>query len=85
MSTDDLEQKSKIADAELGVAEELGWGIALLAGAVGYLKADSWLVAIAVGVAAYYLSTLRYRRRSAAAEDSYFKAAKLGKHIEPRL
>ena len=82
MDITQLEEQSKIADAELGVAEELSWGIAILAGLLVYLKADAWYLALAAAGVAYWLATFRYRRKSAAAEEAFFKAAKLGKYAD---
>ncbi len=79
----ELEEASKIADAELGVAEELGWGLAGLAAIIVHIKVDNWWLTVASFGLAYWLITLRYRRRSAAAEDAYYRAAKLGKYVEP--
>ena len=83
--TDELEQDSRVADAELGVAEELGWGIAVLAGLACGLHTHNWVLSLPFGAAAYWLVTLRYRRRAAAIEDRYFRAAKLGKYNFPRI
>lgn len=77
----DLQQKSEIADAELGVAEELGWGVAAFAGLAAYLKWESWLFALIVSVLAYSLSIYRYRRKASMAEDLYFRSAGLGKYV----
>lgn len=79
----ELEDASKLADAELGVAEDLGWVIALLAACTAYLASGHWLLILGAGVIAYWLATTRYRRRAAAAEDAYFKVAKLGKYMSP--
>lgn len=75
-----LQHQSAVADAELGVAEELGWAVALLAGVATYLNWGSWLIALPVAVGAYVLAVFRYRRRAARAEDEYFRAAGLGKY-----
>lgn len=77
---EELEQQSAIANAALGVAEDLGWAVALLAGLAAYLKWDSWLVTFPVTAGAYMVAIYRYRRRAAQAEDSYFRAARLGKY-----
>ena len=76
----DLQHQSEVADARLGVAEELGWAVAIFAGVSVYLKWDSWLFALAVAIGAYLLAVYRYRRRAAQAEDKYFRAAGLGKY-----
>jgi cbb3-type cytochrome oxidase subunit 3 len=76
-----LEQLSKIADAELGVAEELGWAIAILFAAVVQFLLSSWVLSIAGGFCSYVFAVYRYRKRAAIAEDNYFKAAGLGKYF----
>ena len=76
----ELQQQSKIADAELGVAEELGGFIAILAALIIHLKGESWLLSIAAGIATYVFVVYRYRRKADAAEDSYFRQAGLGNY-----
>lgn len=76
----ELQRASELADAQLGVAEELGWPLAILALASAHLFWSNWLVSLVVAVGSYYLAILKYRRRSAAAEDKYFQAARLGKY-----
>ena len=81
---EELQHESELADARLGVAEELGWAIAFLAGLVVYLKWDTWMGGIATGVGAYWLATFQYRRAAAKSEDEYFREAKLGKYVAKR-
>lgn len=76
----ELKHLSNVADAELGVAEELAWPLAILAGLLVHFKWDSWLLSVPVAIGAYVLAVYRYRRRAAAAEDQYFRAACLGKY-----
>jgi hypothetical protein len=76
----ELKQRSEVADAELGVAEELGWPLAILAGIAVHLQWSSWPLTVASSIGTYVLSIYRYRRRSAQAEDSYYRAAKLEKY-----
>lgn len=80
MDETELEWQSRIADAGLGAAEELGWVIAILTGALAQIKSDSWLLAAALAGFAYWLATARYRRRAAAAQDAHYRAARLGKY-----
>lgn len=80
-----LERLSAIADARLGVAEELGWFIASLLAVIVYLKMDSsWLAALVAFVGSYYVATYGYRRNAAKAEDAYFRAGDLGKYSRSR-
>ncbi|MBI4809604.1 MAG: hypothetical protein HY799_11735 [Nitrosomonadales bacterium] len=83
-ATEKFERLSQVADAELGVAEELGWAIAVFAALATYLKWESWLLTAAVGVSAYVLAIYRYRKRAAVAEDIYYRAAGLGKYAGKR-
>ena len=82
MSTEpELQAASELADAKLGVAEELGWPLALLVATSAHLAWSSWLLAVPLAGAGYYLATYKYRRESARAEDQYYKAAGLGKYV----
>jgi hypothetical protein len=89
MDTEDLDPMarlmvaSEIADARLSVAEELSWPLACLAGLSAHLAFDSWLLTLPIVIAAYYFCTFKYRRESSIAEDSYYKAAGLGKYYRP--
>ena len=83
-SENELKHHSDVADAELGVAEELGWPLAILAGLVVYLKWDSLILAVPIALGAYILTIYRYRRRAAQAEDEYFRSAGLGKYAGNR-
>ncbi len=79
----ELERRSEIESAKLGVAEDLGWGLAIFAALAVYLKWSAWYWAIAAFVATYYLATYPYRRREEAATDLYERAAKIGKYCRP--
>lgn len=74
------EHLSKLADAELGVAEALGWAVAGFAGLAVHLAYGIWLMTIPVAIGSYILATHRYRKRAAKAEDEYFRSAGLGKY-----
>ena len=76
----DLERKSEIADAELGVAEDIGWGTAGFAAMAAYLKWNSWLITILVGVSVYLLAVFSYYKKSNQANDAYQRATKTGKY-----
>lgn len=80
----ELQHQSEVTDAELGVAEELGWAIAAFAALAAHLKWEAWLVTVPVAVGAYALSTYRFRKRAAAAEDRYYSVAGLGKYAARR-
>jgi uncharacterized ion transporter superfamily protein YfcC len=85
MSTDEeLEHLSALADAKLGVAEELVWIVVILVWVAVHLKWDNWLLAAAASVAAYFLVVNPYRRVAAKAEDAYFRQARLGKYAGTR-
>lgn len=80
MEESELRHLSEIADAELGVAENLGWwGAIFLAG--GVAQRWNWWIGIPLGLLWYYIITRRYRTKQAKAEDDYYRAAKLGKYV----
>lgn len=76
----ELERRSEIEWAKLGVAEDLGWGLATFAALAVYLKSGAWYWVIAAFVATYYLATYPYRRCEKAATDLYARASKTGKY-----
>lgn len=76
----ELQQQSELANARLGVAEDLWWPMAISAATAAHLKWDNWFLNIAVVVAVYFLVTYKYRRAADAAEDNYFRVARLGKY-----
>ena len=79
-ASEKLEHLSQVADAELGVAEELGWAVASFAALAIHLKWESWFLTIAGAAGAYMLAVYRYRKRAALAEDNYYRAAGFGKY-----
>lgn len=81
---DDLERRSELADAKLGVAEDLAWAVAVLAAIATHLKWESWLFTVPVAIAAYFIATFSYRREASKAENEYFRSAGLGKHVGQR-
>lgn len=77
---DDLQHKSEIADARLGVAEEMAWPLALMGGTAAYLALSSWLLSAGVAIAVYVVACFRYRREADRAEDAYHRVARIGKY-----
>lgn len=77
-----LEINSKLEDARLDVAEELGWPFAILTCVTAYLYFDNWWIPVISVPATYYSVTYRYRRRAEVAEDKYFQVAGLGKYFD---
>ena len=77
-SEHELEVASKVADAQLGVAEHLGFYIALLSGSTIHLLWDKWYVSMGAAVCSYMVVTMQYHGRANAAQTAYFKAAGLG-------
>ncbi len=77
-----LEINSKLEDARLDVAEELGWPFAILAGVAAYMYLHNWWIPVILMPATYYAVTYRYRCRAEVAEDKYFQAAGLGKYFD---
>lgn len=56
-SDTELQHQSELADAELGVAEELGWAIAVLSGLAAHFKWESWLLTLPIIIGSYVLAT----------------------------
>jgi|RifCSPlowO2_12_1023861.scaffolds.fasta_scaffold81255_3 uncharacterized membrane protein len=83
MTETELQHESELADARLGVAEELWWPMAIVTATGAHLKWDNWFLTIALVVAVYFLVTYRYRRAADKAEDEYFRVARLGKYTSP--
>lgn len=73
---------SKLEDAKLEVAEELGWPFAILAGVAAYLYFNNWWLPVISVPITYYAVTYRYLRCANLAEDKYFQAARLGKYFD---
>lgn len=76
----ELEKLAEIEMAKLGVAEELGWGLAAFAALAAYLKWDNWLLAIVVLLGSYFAVTYTYRKRESAASNAYHQAAGIGNY-----
>lgn len=80
---EELERRAEIELEKLGVAEDLGWGVALFAAFAAYLKWHSWWLAAAVVFGGYFLVTYHYRKRENAASDTYQRASGTGKYYRP--
>jgi len=70
----ELEKYMDIALARLGVAEELRWPLAGSVGLLIYIRFHSWLIAIAVFIAIYFLTTYWYDKAYKEATDAYERA-----------
>lgn len=79
MEPHDLEWKSEIANAKLGVAEDFGWFCSSIAATAVWLLFE-WWIGLLLFPAVYYILTLPYRREAAKAEDVYFRYAKIGRY-----
>ncbi len=85
MAEDDLravEHRMELADAKLGVAEDLGWVAAGFAAVAMYLLLESWLAAIGAFVLIYVVATYKYRKDDKAATDAHERATGTGKYRE---
>jgi hypothetical protein len=80
---EELEKHAEIEMEKLGVAEDLGWGVAWFAACAAYLKWESWWLAAAVVLGGYFLVTYPYRRRESTASDAYHRASGTGKYYRP--
>jgi hypothetical protein len=74
------QKRCDIATAKLGVAEELRHWIAVPCALVVYLKYDSWISAVAAGVAAFFLVTRWYEKEYDAARDAYDRLMGMGSY-----
>lgn len=79
----ELEKRCEVTREKMGVAEDLGWPIAILAGLVVQIKWDSWLLGIVAGVVIYILVTHWYKKEYASASDVYQRATQTGKYYKP--
>lgn len=79
MENGDLEHLSNLADARLGVAEEVGWYAAVATALLVGVKLEWWVGVIAL-YPIYYIVTLRFRNAAAKAEEAYFRDAKIGRY-----
>jgi len=77
-----IKHRSELADAKLGVAQDVGWVAAGFAAVAIYLLLDSWLAGIGAFVGIYMAATFRYRKEVRAATDAYEKATGTGKNSE---
>lgn len=78
--SEELEQRSIIADAKLEVAESLGWSSAFISLPGVYYLSESWVITIIGFGLVYYLSTYKYRRDANFAEDAFHKEMGIGKY-----
>jgi len=81
MPESEIELRSMLADARLGVADNLSWSCALFASPGVFMLTKSWLITIAMFGLVYYLASYKYRREASVAEDAYNRSAELGKYI----
>jgi hypothetical protein len=78
-----LEHASVIADARLGVAEELSWFIAFLGAVVVHMKESNWFFTMPAFIALYMFFTHTYKKKAKKAEDDWYRAGKFGKYMVP--
>ncbi|MDH3692895.1 MAG: hypothetical protein OEU36_25995, partial [Gammaproteobacteria bacterium] len=75
----EVERRSELAHAKLGVAKDLGWVAAGFAAVAMYLLLESWLLAIGAFIVIYLIATYRYRKERKAATDACERATGSGK------
>lgn len=80
---EELRRASELADARLGVAEEFAWPVAGLSAALAYATLHHWAWAAMAFFAGFVMSVYSLRKASDRAEDAYFRAAGLGKYMQP--
>jgi len=79
----ELDIACRVAGAKLGVAEQLRWPLATLGATSAYAYSQSWLVAIGVWLAVFWLVAYQYDKEYEAAWDQYEKATGSGKYYVP--
>ncbi len=83
MEENDLEaihHRMELADAKLGVAEDLGWVTAGFGAVAMYLLLESWLAAIGASALIYVVAIYKYRKDEKAATDAYERATGTGNY-----
>ena len=76
----EAQKRCDMATAKLGVAEELRFAVAAPFAVAVYLKYDSWIAAVIVGVVAFFLVTYWYEKEYDAAHDAYERLTGTGKY-----
>jgi hypothetical protein len=76
----EAQKRCDIATAKLGVAEELRFAVAIPCAFAIYLKYDSWIVSIILGVMVFFLVTYWYEKEYDAVHDAYERLTGTGKH-----
>jgi hypothetical protein len=85
MKTDaELELRFRIAEAKLGVAEQLRIPIAGLAGVLAYSSWDSWFIALGIVVALFFLVPYGFSKEYDRASAEWEKATGTGKYYRPK-
>jgi hypothetical protein len=74
----ELRRSSELADAELGVAEDLSWWLAIATATATHLAWGGWFATVLVFGVTYYGATVRYRSKAARAQEAYYRFAGLG-------
>jgi len=80
---EELGKRAEIEMGKLGVAEDLGWGVAIFAAISAYLKWNNGWLAFGALIGVYLLVTYPYRKREDAASDAYQRASETGKYYRP--
>lgn len=70
--------------ARWATEENLAWVIAIETGWLVKVYSHHWWLAVAVGIAAFFILARYFGRREEAAEDAYNRAAALGRYATKR-
>ena len=79
----DAERRCAITTAKLSVAEELRFAVAVPSAFLVYVKFDTWLGALAAGIALFLLVPHWYAKEYDAAWDAYERVTGTGKYYKP--
>ena len=61
-------------------AEELAWPLAILSGYAAHVQGLRWWFSVPIGIAAFLIVARYYGRKEEAAEDAYYRVARLGRY-----
>jgi hypothetical protein len=77
---EELETKTRVADARLGLVEDLRWTIAPLAAIAVQHYWHTWPISVGVGIIAFFAIPYPFSKESDRAQDAYERFTGTGKY-----